>query len=459
MVEQIQAQKGPQSKFLSTSADVAFYGGAAGGGKSFALLLEPTRHIANKRFAGVIFRRKTPQITSPGALWDESVQLYSRINAFPRIGSLEWIFLSGSKIKFAHMEHESNKYDWQGSQIPFIGFDEVTQFSESQFIFMLSRNRSMSGVKGYIRATCNPDPDSFVARMNEWYINEEGFPIPERQGIIRWFIRQGEDFVWGSDKTELELANPGKKAKSFTFIASSVYDNKILLDKDPSYLANLMALPPIEQARLLEGNWKIRPTAGSYFKKSMFEMIDPEDLPARRQKVRYWDRAGTEKKSNNKPDWTAGVLLSSHNGTYYIEHVERFQKDASAVPELIKNIAKQDGHDTRVGIEQEPGASGKFEAQFYVKELAGYATEVLTPSADKVSRARPVASQAKAGNIKIVRGKWNADFLNELENFPIGAHDDQVDALSGAAAILMNKISGNFSDSHIGNQNNNTLIW
>jgi predicted phage terminase large subunit-like protein len=188
-------------------------------------------------------------------------------------------------------------------------------------------------------------------------------------------------------------------------------------------------------------------------------MIDPEDLPARRQKVRYWDRAGTEKKSNNKPDWTAGVLLSSHNGTYYIEHVERFQKDASAVPELIKNIAKQDGHDTRVGIEQEPGASGKFEAQFYVKELAGYATEVLTPSADKVSRARPVASQAKAGNIKIVRGKWNADFLNELENFPIGAHDDQVDALSGAAAILMNKISGNFSDSHIGNQNNNTLIW
>lgn len=153
-------QKGRQTDFLSTKADIAIYGGSAGAGKSFALLLEPLRHFHNPKFGGVIFRRNSTQVRNQGGLWDESVQIYTPLKATAKQSYLEWIFPSGGKMKFAHLENEASVYDWQGSQIPFIGFDEVTHFTEKQFFYMLSRNRSMSGIPGYVRATCNPDTDS-----------------------------------------------------------------------------------------------------------------------------------------------------------------------------------------------------------------------------------------------------------------------------------------------------------
>ena len=159
-------QKGKQEKFLACSADICIYGGAAGGGKSYALLLEPLRHIGNKQFAAVTFRRTNPQILSPGGLWSESFNIYSLLGATPKLSPKPmWVFPSGATITFSHLEMESTKYDWQGSQIPLIMFDELTHFSESVFFYMLSRNRSMCGVKPYIRATCNPDADSWVANF------------------------------------------------------------------------------------------------------------------------------------------------------------------------------------------------------------------------------------------------------------------------------------------------------
>ena len=126
---EIRPQPGPQEMFLATSADIALYGGAAGGGKSYGLLLEPLRHINNKHFGAVIFRRTTKQVTNEGGLFDTSEKLYPLFKARPV--NLTWKFPSGMSVTFAHLEYEKNVNDWQGSQIALIGFDELTHFTKN----------------------------------------------------------------------------------------------------------------------------------------------------------------------------------------------------------------------------------------------------------------------------------------------------------------------------------------
>jgi hypothetical protein len=139
-----------------------------GGGKSYALLLEPLRHISNPRFAAVTFRRTNPQILTPGGLWTESYNIYLPLGATAKLSPKPmWKFPSGATVTFSHLEMGQTKYEWQGSQIPLIMYDELTHFSESVFFYMLSRNRSMCGVRPYIRATCNPDSDSWVAQFTD----------------------------------------------------------------------------------------------------------------------------------------------------------------------------------------------------------------------------------------------------------------------------------------------------
>lgn len=274
IMAEIRPQAGQQEAFLATAADIAIYGGAAGGGKSFALLLEPLRHVTtNPNFSAVIFRRNATQVRNVGSLWDESLKLYSQLKATPVQVPMEWNFSGGGRVKFAHLEYDTTVLEWQGSQIPLIGFDELTHFSESQFWYMLSRNRSMSGVAGYVRATTNPDADSWVAKLIAWWIDQaSGLPIVERSGVVRWFVRVNDTLMWGDSAAEL-LDKHGDAVipKSFTFIPAKLSDNKILMQNDPSYLANLLALGEVERGRLLDGNWKIRPAAGLYFKAEWLE--------------------------------------------------------------------------------------------------------------------------------------------------------------------------------------------
>lgn len=439
-------QPGPQTAFLSTLADIAFYGGAAGGGKSYALLLEPLRHFNNPKFGGVIFRRSTVQVRNEGGLWDESMGLYMPLGSYPVESFLEWTFPKGSRLKFAHLEHENTVFDWQGSQIAFIGFDEVTHFTEKQFIYMLSRNRSTCGVPPYIRATCNPDVDSWVRKWVDWYIGEDGYPIRERSGVIRWFIRIGDELIWADSKEELEGLYPGCFPKSFTFIPSKLSDNRILMSKDPGYLANLKALSRVERMRLLEGNWNIRASAGNFFQAGWFEVIDAMPYDRIMKSIRYWDRAATKpNESNPDPDWTVGCLMHRLNdGTYVVEDVRRLRDTPLKVENFIKNTASFDTSGVPIGIEQDPGSSGVADAGNYLRLLAGFDVRVRKPHKDKETRAKPVSAQSEGGNIKLLRGPWNSAFLNELENFPSPesqGHDDQVDAFSGAFNELASEIS------------------
>lgn len=276
MVEEIvRPQEGFQMKFLSSKADIVIGGSAAGVGKTFSLLLEPLHFINKvKGYGGVIFRRTTPQIRNEGGLWDTSMEIFPYVGATPRESSLEWVFEHRNKLKFAHIEYEKDKLSWQGSQIPFIGFDELTHFTETQFFYLLSRNRSACGIKPYVRATCNPDPDSWVANLIEWWIDQDtGYPIRERDGKIRYFIKDGNNYIWGDTQKEVEekawhfleqmvrdsgLA-PNDFIKSLTFISGSVYDNKKLLAKDPAYISNLLSQDSDIQVQLLKGNWKHTP--------------------------------------------------------------------------------------------------------------------------------------------------------------------------------------------------------
>lgn len=442
---EIGPQRGPQTEFAATPADIAIYGGAAGGGKSFALLLEDFRHYQNGGFNSVTFRRQATEIRNAGGLWDESLNLYSLVGARPREAVLEWRFPSGAKAKFAHLEHENSVFGWQGSAIALLKFDELTHFSEKQFFYMVTRNRSSCGIIPYVRAATNPDPDSWVRKFIDWWIGKDGFPIKERAGKLRWFIRINDEIIWRDTKEELHAQygnGPEIQPKSVTFIPAKLEDNQIFMEKDPAYLANLLAQDRVTRARLRDGNWNVRATAGMLFKREWFGVIDA--IPSGWIRcIRYWDRAATKPHEGNKdPDWTRGLKIYKYpDNTYLIADLRSLRDTPGKVEDLIKNTASYDGHETEVHSQTDPGSAGKKEAEVFTRMLSGYIVQTSPNSKDKITRAKPVSAQVEVGNVSVLRAPWNEEFFTELENFPEGAHDDIVDTLSGG----FNELSGGLS--------------
>lgn len=433
-------QEGPQTIFLTTPADIAIYGGSAGGGKTFALLMEPLRHVENERFGAVIFRRTSKQVRNQGGLWDESLKLYSPLGAEPRSGTLDWTFPDGMRVGFGHLEYDVDVHNWHGSQIPLICFDELTQFTRYQFFYMLSRNRSDSGVSGYVRATCNPDADSWVRQFIDYWIDSEGWAIPERAGKLRWMLVVEDEIHWANYKEQLIEKfgfEMGQFAVSVTFIPATIYDNKKLLEKDPSYIVKLKALPKVERMRLLGdargGNWNIRHSAGSMFRREWFEAIDA--IPAGYiSSIRFWDRAATPVNPQNPdPDWTRGLKLYRYpDNTFIVGDLRSLRDSPGGVERLIKGTAGHDGPAVQIMSQTDPGSAGKTEAMHFTRMLAGYNVKTVPMHKNKIARAKGVSAQVQAGNIKILKAPWNNEFFTELENFPDGAHDDIVDVLSGA---------------------------
>lgn len=441
----IRPQPGPQEAFLSSSADIVVYGGAAGGGKTYAILMEPLRHIGNKDFGAVIFRRESVQIMNEGGLWDTAMSIYPLIGGMPR-GQPKptFKFPAGGRVTFAHLNLEADVLGWQGAQVPLICFDELTHFTRSQFFYMLSRNRSTCGVRPYVRATCNPDADSWVAELIAWWIDQEtGLPIPERSGVIRWFVRVADALRWADSTDDLARAHSvdAEDCKSLTFVAASIHDNKKLMEADPGYLANLKSLSRVERERLLGGNWKIKPAAGLYFKRHEAAMLESVPVDVERWS-RAWDFAATEPGDGNEnPDWTAGVKMGRRrNGRFVIAHLVHERKQAGKVREIVKSTAQQDGTGVRIVVPEDPGQAGKEQAQSYVTMLSGWPVFKRRPTGDKLTRAEPFAAQWQAGNVDVVRGPWNEPMFAELEGFPpanSSGHDDIVDAAADAFSDLV----------------------
>lgn len=437
-------QAGPQTDFLRSAADITIFGGAGGGGKSYGTLLYPTRNLKVSGYQSVIFRRTMKRVTMAGGLWDESYKIYPHLGGKANKNDHSWTFpcTDGGEatIEFSHLQYTSTMYDRKGLQAAHIGFEELTEFDEEQFFYLKSRNRSTCGVKSTMTATTNPDADSWVKRFLAPWVDEK-WPEEDKSpsGELRYFVREDDAIRWLPRGTK-PTGKLAKEAISVRFIASTLYDNKILMASDPNYERSLKALPLVERRRLLEGDWTIRAAGGKLFRKHWFKVVDalPSDI---KRVIRGWDLAATEEKDDEKksgPDFTAGLKVARMaNGQYIILDARRMRETPRKVDEAVKNIAEQDGRRVSVYMEQEPGSSGVRTISDFSILLAGFDFHGVRSTGSKVERARGASSQAENGNVFILRAPWNEDFLNELEAFPNErVHDDWVDAFSLAMGQL-----------------------
>ena len=454
-----------QEEFLSNPADIIIYGGAAGGGKSWSLLYEPLRHVKNGGFGAVIFRSSMTQIKEEGGLWDASMKLYTRFPGTTPIKSPKpyWRFKSGAKVSFRQISRDDDVYDWQGTEICCLEFDELTHFTEFQFFYMLSRNRSTCGIRPYVRASCNPDADSWVAGFISWWIDQNtGYAIPERSGKIRYMGRINEQIFWGDTKQEVieharevdpDMELTEDEIKSVTFILSTIADNQVLLKSDPGYMANLKALSQVERERLLKGNWKIKAARGLYFPRTKCNLVEeiPNDVV---QWVRAWDLAATEDKKDTRPEdgpaYTAGVLIGRRkNGRFIIADVINRRMNSANVRETVLNTAKMDkakyGRKVRIRMNKDPGQAGKEQAENYMKLLAGFSVNIVSETGSKETRAEPLSAQwigpegAEKGAVDVLIAPWTETYLGQLEAFPESKFKDMVDASSTGFIELTSK--------------------
>jgi len=308
-----------------------------------------------------------------------------------------YTFPSGARLTFGNLEYERVKYRYQSAEFQYIGFDELTQFTETQYRYLFSRLRRLEGVNIPLRMRTATNPGGVG---HDW--------------VKRRFIDEGKD-------------------KGRVFIPARLADNPHI-DRE-EYIESLNELDPITRHQLLRGDWSAR-HGGSKFKREWFSIVN--ESPARTRYVRYWDLAATEPKEGEDPDYTAGIKVGLLDGVYYVEDVQRFRASPEVTEKRIQQTALIDGRQVDVYMEQEPGASGKSLVDYYARKiLVGYSFHGDRATGDKEIRSNPVSSAAERGNVRLVHGRWIGDFLDELEAFPLGSHDDQVDALSGAVTKLL----------------------
>ena len=393
-----------QKVFLRTYALEALFGGAAGGGKSSALLMAAMQYVDVPGYSAILFRRTYADLSLPGALMDRFKDwIAPHDDIHWNANSYVATFPSGARISFGYLNNTNDYLRYKGSEFQFIGMDEVTEIRESDYRYLFSRlrrpaNGPLSQVPLRMRAASNPAPN--------WV----------RQRFIVEGLETNRIFV-----PSLLTDNPGIDAVS--------------------YRQALQALDPVERRRLEEGDWWST-TLGSMFDRTSFVIIDPHEIPiitSAARVVRFWDLAATEPSpSYPDPDWTVGTLGVFDQGIFYILDVRRARVKSDKVEHLIAQTALEDGPLVSIRMEQEPGSSGKaLVDQFARYVLPGYDFQGIRSTGDKVTRARPFSASVANGNVRLIRGRWLTDWLDEVSAFPEGlTHDDQVDSAVGAFTFL-----------------------
>lgn len=337
--------------------------------------------------------------------------------------------------------------------MPAIYFDQLETFTEYQFIYMLSRNRSVCGVKPYIRATCNPEP-GWLADFLSWWIADDGYADMSRAGKMRYLVNSENAFYWADTPEELREQFPDIMPKSVTFIPATIYDNAILMEKDPSYLANLQGLSKVDRERLLGdaergGNWKIKPEAGLLFNRSWFPVVNDWDKGGNWSLVIRFDFAATAKSLESQdPDYTAWTVEGKNRSTgeYLIFESGQKRLNPSAVYdefrsrcEFWRDYFADYGLRIKVRWEEEPGSASKRESRTLAGLVPWADARGIRSSGSKIDRARPMAAQAEHGFISVLRGEWTEQWLNHMHSQP-AEHDDMMDASTGAFDDLNSEI-------------------
>jgi len=300
-------QAGGQERALSSSADIIFYGGKRGGGKSFALVDEAVKDIRNPNFVSYILRKEKDDFKT---LIETANNLYPPFGEYNRAqNDMAWRLNNGGSISFRYFKdssYEEFKDRFQGREIPYIGIDEVTQMPYKYFKYLLTCNRNSKNIRNRIFATCNPDPYSWVAEFIDWWIGEDGIALPERSGKSRFCFMDGDtvvDIIWGDTRDEAyqkarhlidkywkdefyEFTTPQDMfIKEVTFIIGELTENKILLKSDPSYMASLSQQDEEQRSRDLDGNWKFKEVGTDLITRTQMDLFfnnSPQDFNGER---------------------------------------------------------------------------------------------------------------------------------------------------------------------------------
>jgi predicted phage terminase large subunit-like protein len=426
-----------QAVFLGLDDPEALYGGAAGGGKSDALLMAALQYVHIPGYSALILRKSYADLALPDAIMDRAkTWLMSVPGVNWNDARKVFTFPSGATLTFGYLKYARDRYRYQGSAYQFIGFDEATQFAEDEYLYLFSRLRRPSIDGGHplakvpLRIRCASNPGGIG---HEWVKNR--------------FVPQVDQFT---GNLVIPANDHGDRR---VFIPAKLDDNPSL--DAVEYKKNLQELDPVLRAQLLDGDWGARPP-GEMFDRNWFRVVtNPVERAALLMRTnrwgRFWDFAGTEasKESKSKdPDWTVGVLMGrTIDQEIVIGDVRRFRARPNDVERIVLETAVEDAQ--RYGCrmvrnEQEPGSAGKFVAETMAKKLAGYDYLAIRTTGPKTERARPFSTYAANGLVLCLSGLWLKDYLEEIEAFPMqGVHDDQVDASSlGFSQLISTYFSG-----------------
>jgi predicted phage terminase large subunit-like protein len=444
---------GPQTKFLASPAYEVLYGGAAGGGKSEALIAGALRNVGHASYTGILLRRTFPELEK--SLISRAPKFCKPLGGRYNDTKHRWTFPSGAQLYFGHLEHEKDVDEYQSVEFQYIGFDELTLFTETQYRNMTARARSSAGLPVEIRGGTNPGGEGheWVQKWwGPWLDRSDDYDGPRAEpGETLWYVNVPE-FRWLSGREEamalkaawlaapLEQKGELPLPLSRVFVPARVEDNPTLMKSDPGYINRLMGLDQVRRAQLRRGDWMIRPAAGLYFKRAWFKFVDARPSNIART-VRYWDLAGTEPnpKKGNDPDWTVGTRLDLlDDGRLCISDVQRDRVSPFEVEKLVDATAELDGTSVPLWMGEDPGQAGKSQVDTYSRRLNRFAVRGWKESGELTVRAGPISAQCERGNVLIVKARWNEPFLQTLEAFPTkGVHDDDVASLAGAHATLV----------------------
>lgn len=411
-----------QAAFLNLTTREALFGGAAGGGKTDALLMGALQYVCIPGYSALMLRETHPQLVQDEGLIPRAHEWLGGTDAEWSAGLSRWTFPSGATISFGHIEREDMRYKFAGGAWQYIAWDELVNWrNDIPYTFLFSRLRkpkqhddlkacpscglTVADIPLRVRAGTNPGSrgaawvyDRFIGPWRDWRI--DGAAKPHR-----------------------------------IFVPSRLSDNPSMDAEE--YALSLAELDPITRAQLLDGDWDVR-TTGGMFMLEWFKYV--ADFPRGARLCRFWDLAATEPKPGRKPDWTVGALVGLHEGRWYIIDVKRAQLTPRGVEQLILNTSDEDEANygsVAIRMEQEPGSSGKTVIDHYARNvLVGKNFKGVRSTGSKTDRAVPVAVAAEAENLFIVAAEWNKVWVQEHVLFPLGPHDDQVDAGSGGVNEL-----------------------